>query len=114
MSGERQGAERDVRLERDPDDLADACLAVWLTPGELQMRHEHGEHDLCPRTWCEVAAVYAQADEQCRRPRESSALRERLRKDAEASAKRPQHEKRHMPAITAARPIPPGGDEVAR
>ena len=33
---------------------------------------------------------------------ESDALRERLRLDAEASAKRPAHEKRYMPAIARA------------
>lgn len=33
---------------------------------------------------------------------ENDALRERLRKDVEASASRPAHEKRHMPAISKA------------
>lgn len=52
-------------------DMADASLATWLTPTELQMRHERGDHEHCPPTWCEVAAIYKQADDQCRRPRES-------------------------------------------
>ena len=63
---------RDFDLSRDPEDMADAVLASWLTPGELQMRHERGDHEHCPPTWCEVAAIYKQADDQCRRPHESS------------------------------------------
>ena len=65
-------AEKDAGLERDPVDMVDACLATWSTPGELQMWHERGDHNRCPATWCEVAAAYAQADEQCKRPREST------------------------------------------
>jgi hypothetical protein len=71
--GEAPSAESDAGLERDPVDMADACLASWLTPGELQMRHERGRHEHCPPTWCEIAAAYAQADEQCKRPRAISA-----------------------------------------
>lgn len=67
-------AENEEGLTRDPVDMADACLATWSTPSELQERHERGKHDRCPATWCEVAAAYAQADEQCKRPAESSVL----------------------------------------
>jgi hypothetical protein len=67
-------AENDAGLTRDPQDMADACLATWSTPYELQMRHERGDHEHCAPTWCEFAATYAQADEQCKRPRESSVL----------------------------------------
>jgi hypothetical protein len=71
---ERFTAENDAGLTRDPQDMADACLATWSTPYELQMRHERGDHEHCAPTWCEFAATYAQADEQCKRPRESSVL----------------------------------------
>lgn len=67
-----QSAEKDAGLTRDPVDMADACLAAWSTPSELQERHERGKHDRCPATWCEVAAAYRRADEQCKRPVESS------------------------------------------
>lgn len=48
---------------------------------------------------CSIHASQNQPCRECGLAAEKDALRERLRKDAEASARRPRHERRHMPAI---------------